>query len=100
MNTLLSLLKRFIKTLVDQVEEVVEIRNAEEALRIIKNIEEKYSRLGYTIDEVCNYAEDYVDPHLNLNYIEAFNDCHTYIAAKEYLHTYSKEKQGNQPNLS
>ena len=67
-------------------EEVVEIRSIREAEEIVRRIEEKYKKKGYSMEEVCGYAEDYVDPHLeDVDYIEAFFDCHTYMAAKEYL---------------
>ncbi len=72
--------------------EEVEIGSVEEALRITRSSVEKYRRLGYTIGEVCRYAEDYVDPLLGLDHLGVFNDCYMCMAAKEYLHKHLGEE--------
>ena len=90
-NKLSSWLRRL--TRVFEVEEDIEIKSIEEAEEITRRIEEKYKAKGYPIEEVCGYAEDYVDPHLeNIDYTEAFFDCHTYTTAKEYLEQTKENK--------
>ena len=91
-NKLSSWLRR-LRRVFEAEEEVIEIKSIEEAEEITRRIEEKYKKKGYSIEEVCGYAEDYVDPHLeNIDYTEAFFDCHTYTTAKEYLEQTKENK--------
>ncbi len=95
-NKLSSWLRRLRRVFEVEEEEVIEIKSIEEAEEITRRIEEKYKAKGYSMEEVCGYAEDYVDPHLeNIDYTEAFFDCHTYTAAKEYLEQTKKAKTPN-----